>query len=225
MHVVTTFSWVLAACFGYLIVLRALLSSESVQGSPRYSWYAAILMQLVVFPGLAAAAWVSSAHETWESWLDAGWGDEERPFEQLWLMFFVAYMIKDVILPMDLLFWLHHVVCIGLAMAFSSLVPANPPATFMVGATIMEFGSSSQALFYLFPTHRVAWHTHLLGMTISNIAGLFMTANFVLSNERTPVVARAAIAFVATGLCTVRQSFCHANCGVAGSKFIPLKSA
>jgi len=81
------------------------------------------------------------------AWHDGGWvggvGGSGRPAEQLWTVLFVANMLKDVTLPMDPVFWLHHVAAIGMAVACLGVVGGSdeaalllPPGTFILGATV-----------------------------------------------------------------------------------------
>eukprot|EP00933_Yihiella_yeosuensis_P056099 TRINITY_DN55105_c0_g1_i1.p1 TRINITY_DN55105_c0_g1~~TRINITY_DN55105_c0_g1_i1.p1 ORF type:complete len:286 (-),score=23.87 TRINITY_DN55105_c0_g1_i1:141-926(-) len=190
----------------YTCIARAFLPHDMVDGSPRYSWLMALPIQGIAIPISAGAAWYLSGL-TVNEWLCASWKDLPDPNAQSFYLFLLCgYMAKDIPVGMDFQFAAHHVVC-GLT-AFYYLL-ADPSGLFIAGATILEFGSSSNTILLLLPCS-LSLYLHVVIMTLSNI-GAFLLGVYYVSMQNVSIVPRVLVAAVIVGLCLARQHVCHCN--------------
>lgn len=131
-----------------------------------------------------------------------------RPAERLFLFLMFGYLTKDTIIPMDTVFIAHHVVCAVFAISFHLV---SPPAIFCAGAMIMEIGSASQGVLYLFP-NCLSFLFHAIGMTASNLVAVSLAYIYFDAGVGS-LGLRVGFCVVIVVLSGVRQLFCVNNCG------------
>ena len=170
---------------------------------------------MLLLPYAAALAYTNQPRGFLE-WLTSSWEEHGDGFwEELWLMIFLGYMMKDIVsmsmtLPM-LPFWVHHVASIVIAMTFLFL---SPPCIFIVGGTLCELGSGTQSMFYLAEpksTRSLILWVHAIGMSASNIGSVILLGVFVFGQDFTPLPAKAFFAVVSLLMFMGRQLFCISN--------------
>jgi hypothetical protein len=204
-------------------VAKLMFSSEPLRGSPRYTWYHGVVMQIGVLQYFAIVAWFQKpAYVSTEEWLFTPWSDSlekgfDRKLEVHWFCVFIAYMVKDCFAPMELEFLIHHGVSIALSLFF--LMDINTPAIFMLGSCTMEIGSSSQTLFYLFPKSKFVKTLHFLGMTLSNSASYWLIYMFLDNSKGLSMFSSVLLTVAVGGLATGRQLLCFKNVGLIGDGF------
>ena len=120
-----------------------------VAGTPLYIYAVAMIFQALVFAPTAYAAW--SRWNFDPQWMKEGWTTargtihvdpmgEKKRLERLYLYSLFGYMIKDMwIFRNDVLFFLHHLICLFGILAFFA-VPAGL-GCFVVGGTVLELGN------------------------------------------------------------------------------------
>ena len=149
---------------------------ETFRGSPLFNWYSCQPIQLVVLPAICIAAfWRFAAfpakrhgRSSLVRWIMSPWseGPPGRPMERLFLITLIAYLAKDLFIPMDLFFWIHHIVSVATCMfAFYN----DPPALVVASGMLLELGSASQAILYYCPESSFVLWAHMIVMTGSNI--------------------------------------------------------
>jgi len=203
----------------YMALLKAFGSQDpcGVDATPRWSWQCSLSFQLFFFPLLCYLAWKEDGELPLDAWLVLPWPadvphTEARPGIRMFLAAFVGYMVKDMwpfLLKIGLMYWLHHFVSLFLCFCF--LFGDLPPALFVLGAMLAEFGSAFMNM------HAMGWwkeyryaRVALLGMTLSNLGTCYMMYPLNTHPQMAPYVTmRWSINVVITALCAERQRFAY----------------
>ena len=118
----------------------------------------------------------------------------------------IGYFGKDLLEPQGALYHLHHVACIGMTLA-SLVVPCAGPAV-VAGACVLEAGSATMGMSYMYPESRGARLRWVVGMTASNaVAG--GTFAYILTLDCLPLAVKATYTAVLGTLIFMRQLEVH----------------
>ena len=152
---------------------------QPFRGSPLFNWYSCQPFQVFVFPVLCTIAWfrwrrtsrLPCKERSVARWLMAPYSDGEvgRPTEHVYFIILIGYFAKDIFIPMDLFFWIHHSICV--AGCLYGLV-ADPPALLMLGSMLLELGSAAQAWHHYTPDSHTIFYGYIFVMTASNLIGV-----------------------------------------------------
>lgn len=210
-----------ATLVGLLVnfVAARVLPTKKVGGSPQWTWYLGRTVQVCVFPSLTYLAWANAGFD-WE-WLGVGWNDrgedsadlslEDDPMrhERIYLYAMFGYMAKDYLLPVDMLFVVHHTVC-ALAAVGAFFMPSGV-GTFITCVTVMEAGSCSFSFLQTRPylLYRVVFY--IIMHTTSNVAAVVLTYWLWLlpGTAVSPLPVKYGLPFVSLSLAAVRQWICY----------------
>lgn len=209
----------------YTAACARLLHTAPLHGSPIYSWQSCVPLQLVLLPGLVLWAWRRSPEfPSLDAWLLATRAERRhrrRPGgfappsadppispEDWFLVAITAYLAKDIPVGMDAKFWAHHVVCWVTIFAFFWI---DPVPLFICGAAVLEVGSASQSVLYLWPSLPSA-AAHAVLMTCSNLVAAWLLVKFIARpGTCAQHLVRILLGVAAVGLFLGRQHSCILN--------------
>jgi len=203
-------------CIVYLIFIGLWGPRDNVgpDESPRYTWWCSLTIQLIAFPSLCVYAYLSKVDtHDFSTWLLMPWDEGQRSTTyleaRLWLYAFFGYMAKDMVGIFNLggMYWIHHVVCIGLCFTF--LFGNFPPGIFIAGGTFAEFGSGSMGLYALglgYETWYISYF-YIIIMTISNTGVVYLLIPMTQTFFEKHPVSIGVMDFVVFALMFKRQEF------------------
>ena len=141
-----------------------------IMGSPTWNWRSGLVFQFCIFPLAALTAFAANA--------------EDKP-SIIFSFIITTYMLKDFFVDLSPVFVLHHIVCIGAAVAFLFFKDGGYNA-FMLGTMCLEIGSGSQTALFVFgkldgrgkpnSTTNALGTFHLVAMSASNALAVFVFA-------------------------------------------------
>mmetsp|Transcript_7711 Transcript_7711/g.10270 ORF Transcript_7711/g.10270 Transcript_7711/m.10270 type:complete len:265 (+) Transcript_7711:53-847(+) len=188
------------------ISAQKLLPKDLIFGVPRWNYYVSIFTQLLTFPTIVISAWASKNFEF--EWFEASWDSHpSMKFEWLFIYILSGYLAKDFLVEMDLMLYLHHIVCLGGTIAWIFL-PFPGVTCFMTGTMLLEFGSMSYNMWSLYPNLKLSNPVFFTIMTASNTLSLLCVWHFSFTQLSVPVAVRATFFLVTLILTIFRQKTC-----------------
>lgn len=201
-----------AVVTAYLLLIKVLggkAGDPDLQGSPTYSWWVSLSIQVFWFPLMCYIAFleispgqsfISKLHEQWP----AGAREEVWPWVRVWMGLFFGYMTKDMVgvYPIGAMYLVHHIVCLFLVTSFTML--DLPPAMMIAGGTFGEIGSAainSYEMGYAMGKD-VLRHLVAVVMTMSNVGVMWLLYQYGLATDG---AMKYAIIIVTCGLLTERE--------------------
>lgn len=180
------------------------VASDTLYRTPRYVWVATLPVYIVLYPSIVLASYMTHPYDSTMAWL---FHEPSRSFEHVFLYLFIGHFVKDFyVSSMTKEYVAHHVMGIALAMRF--LFWETHSTCFCVGSMVMELGSATQTILFLYPC-RNTMALHKWGMTASNTVALVMLGTFVWFSQDPLHQVMVGASCV---LCAARQQFTMENC-------------
>jgi hypothetical protein len=181
----------------------AFVTSDTLYRTPRYVWVATLPVHLVLYPSIVLASYLTHPYNSVLEWL---FHEPSRSYDRLFLYLFIGHFIKDFyVSSLTKEYMAHHLLAIALAMRF--LFWETHSTFFCVGAMVMELGSATQTILFLYPSRKTLVF-HKWGMTASNTVAFVLECAFVWFNKN-PL--HQVIAALACALCAARQQYTMEN--------------
>ena len=185
------------------VAWSAFVTSDTLYRTPRYVWVATLPVHVVLYPSILLASYMTHPYESTVTWL---FHEPSRAYERLFMYLFIGHFVKDFyVSSMTKEYIVHHAISIAFAVRF--LFWETHSTCFCVGAMVMELGSATQTLLFLYPCRKTL-ALHKWGMTASNTVAFVLQCAFVCLNKD-PL--HRIMAGASCVLCAVRQQFTMEN--------------
>mmetsp|Transcript_57922 Transcript_57922/g.147053 ORF Transcript_57922/g.147053 Transcript_57922/m.147053 type:complete len:241 (+) Transcript_57922:64-786(+) len=194
----------LAAAWTLNAIARRRLSTEDLDGSPRWMWTIGLAFQSIIVP---AMSWLAIVHTpmSLSAWLLAPRAGLS-PTDIEVALALATYFLKDLVEPQKPLYHLHHVACASMTLGALFAPAAGPSVLF--GGALLEVGTACMSASRHWPSVTLWRYAFFVGMSASNFACVVLFVH-MLRGGVCPATVATAYAVVLVVLLALRQEVCH----------------
>ena len=200
----------------YTQICSYVFSNEIFHESPMFSWFSCLPFQILILPFFAIWGYMSQKH-SFNTWILSRWSNLNKRKgivpEVLYLYIIHGYLFKDCFVGMYRNYWIHHALC---WICIWSFLYVDTAPVFIIGSMLLELGSSTQTIFYLYQDSPWSLWLHVIAMTLSNAGAAYLVVFVYIKNGLGRIETRIFLGFVTMCLLAARQHAMYGNWSTVG---------